>query len=136
MNSWGEKSLAVRKTIHPDLRTLFDYVLQHFDISLLEGFRNEERQNKMFELGFSKVQWPDGNHNCQPSKAVDVCPYPYDPTDYRRFYYLGGFVKATALYLNIPIRYGGDWDGDTEVLDQTFFDLAHYELLTGGENVG
>ena len=33
-----------------------------------------------------------------------------------------------AAYLGITnIHWGGDWDRDTEVNDQTFNDLAHFE---------
>jgi peptidoglycan L-alanyl-D-glutamate endopeptidase CwlK len=27
------------------------------------------------------------------------------------------------------IRWGGDWDGDQDFRDQTFDDLAHFELI-------
>ena len=33
-----------------------------------------------------------------------------------------------ANRLEIPIRWGGDWDMDTYVKDQKFKDLPHFEL--------
>jgi peptidoglycan L-alanyl-D-glutamate endopeptidase CwlK len=53
---------------------------------------------------------------------------PIDWSDIKRMYFYGGIVRAVAEYEKIPIRWGGDWDGDTEVLDQTFNDLGHIEL--------
>lgn len=46
-----------------------------------------------------------------------------------RFYYLGALVRKTAEVLNITIRWGGDWDSDTDFFDQTFNDLVHFELV-------
>lgn len=46
-----------------------------------------------------------------------------------RFYHFAGFVLATAARLGTPIRWGGDWDGDGDFMDQTFDDLVHFELL-------
>ena len=30
--------------------------------------------------------------------------------------------------MGIPVRWGGDWDDDTEVKDTGFKDLPHFEL--------
>jgi hypothetical protein len=30
--------------------------------------------------------------------------------------------------MDIPLRWGGDWDSDTEVNDNGFDDLVHFEL--------
>jgi peptidoglycan L-alanyl-D-glutamate endopeptidase CwlK len=51
-------------------------------------------------------------------------------------HYFAGYVKATAEQLKKDqlichdIRWGGDWDSDTEVNDQTFIDLPHFELIS------
>ena len=41
--------------------------------------------------------------------------------------------KADELYIagkmKHRIRWGGDWDGDTDVKDQKFMDLPHFELI-------
>jgi peptidoglycan L-alanyl-D-glutamate endopeptidase CwlK len=34
-----------------------------------------------------------------------------------------------AAKMGIKIRWGGDWDRDEELHDQTFFDLPHFELI-------
>jgi peptidoglycan L-alanyl-D-glutamate endopeptidase CwlK len=107
---------------------LFYEVINDFDCIVLEGYRNEEAQNRYFEEGKSKLRYPHSKHNKQPSLAVDIAPYPVDWNDRERFYYFAGYVKATAAQMGIPLRWGGDWDSDTFVHDQTFFDLPHFEL--------
>ena len=42
---------------------------------------------------------------------------------------MGGMIKGIAKEKGIKIRWGGDWDSDGEVLDQTFMDLVHIEVL-------
>ncbi len=34
-----------------------------------------------------------------------------------------------ASQMGTPLRWGGDWDGDTELRDQKFVDLPHFEVL-------
>ena len=43
------------------------------------------------------------------------------------FYYFGGFVLGTAQEMGLDIRWGGDWDGDRSISDQSFDDLVHFE---------
>lgn len=102
--------------------------IKYFDFVVLNGHRNALVQNELHARGVSKVIWPHSKHNKVPSKAVDIAPYPIDWNDTDRFYMLGGFIMAVASLLKVPLRWGGDWDGDTQVKDQNFFDLGHFEL--------
>jgi peptidoglycan L-alanyl-D-glutamate endopeptidase CwlK len=104
-------------------------VVEHFDCSIIEGHRDEVRQKEMFETGRSQVQFPSSKHNSLPSLAADVMPYPIDFKDRERMHLFAGFVLATAKTLGIEIRWGGDWDRDTEVADNRFDDLVHFELV-------
>ena len=45
-----------------------------------------------------------------------------------RWYYFGGFVLGTAEEMEIDVRWGGDWDSDRKLEDQTFHDLPHFEV--------
>jgi hypothetical protein len=47
--------------------------------------------------------------------------------DLARWYYFGGYVCGVAEELGIPIRWGGDWNGNRQVDDQSFDDLPHFE---------
>jgi peptidoglycan L-alanyl-D-glutamate endopeptidase CwlK len=128
MPKFGKKSMSKLETCHEDLQQLFYQVIKQFDCSVLEGHRGEELQNKYFDEGKSKVKFPKGRHNANPSKAVDVVPWPIDWDDTDRMYYFAGFVKGIAAMLDIPIRWGGDWNDNTEVKDTGFKDLPHFEL--------
>lgn len=70
-------------------------------------------------------------HNYWPSRGVDLAPYPIDWNNHEktraRFYVLAGVIKAVAFFLRVPIRWGGDWDGDMDFHDQDFDDLGHFE---------
>ena len=134
MPRYSKRSRSKLETAHPLLQDLFHEVIKHADCTILEGHRSEARQNMLYRQGKSKVQYPDSRHNALPSMAVDVAPYPIDWEDVRRFYYFGGTVCGIAFVLDIPLRWGGDWDGDLQVKDQNFNDLVHFELkLTEGE---
>lgn len=129
MPSFGEHSMAALETAHPNLQLLFKEVVKGFDCTVLEGHRTKEAQEEAVRTGRSKVHWPNGKHNQEPSLAVDVAPYPINWNDRERFYYFAGYVKGVAYRMGISIRWGGDWDSDTQVHDQTFFDLPHFELV-------
>ena len=128
MARFGRKSNKNLNTCDGDLIFLFTEVVKYFDCSVLEGHRGKKLQNKFFKEGKSKLKFPDGNHNKKPSKAVDVVPYPIDFSDRERMTYFAGFVKGMAAVLGIPIRWGGDWNSNTEVKDNNFDDLPHFEL--------
>ena len=129
MPSFSEKSLANLATCDPLLQRVFHEVVLNFDCTVLEGHRDEARQNKMVDEGKSQVRWPDGKHNNVPSLAVDVCPYPVVWDDRERQTLFAGYVLATAKGMGIDFRWGGDWNRDTEVRDNTFDDLVHFEIV-------
>jgi peptidoglycan L-alanyl-D-glutamate endopeptidase CwlK len=125
---FSETSKHKLSTCDPQLQELFNAVIEIFDCVILEGHREEERQNWLYSRGASKLQYPNSKHNQAPSKAVDVSPYPVDWQNYHRFYLFSGFVLGAAWRMGINIRWGGDWDGDKDITDQTFNDLVHFEL--------
>ena len=128
MAKFGKRSKDRLNTCHEDLVDLFNEVIKHFDCTVLEGHRGQQLQNRYYNEGKSKVKYPNGKHNASPSNAVDIVPYPVDWKDTDRMYYFAGFVKGVAAVMGIPIRWGGDWDDDTEVKDTNFKDLHHFEL--------
>lgn len=133
MNRYSEKSQEKLSTCHVDLQQVFLIVLQHIDHTVLEGKRDKEDQNKAFNEGKSQLQWPDGKHNVEneddQSLAVDAIPYPIDWDDRERMSYFAGQVVATGREKGITIRWGGDWDNDGQVKDNSFDDLVHFELV-------
>lgn len=115
-------------TCHPNLHRLFYRVITDYDCTIICGHRNEEDQNSAFDNKRSKLRWPSGKHNADPSRAVDVAPYPVDWSNLKRFYLFAGYVIGVAHEMGIPLRWGGDWDQDWDMDDQKFNDLVHFEL--------
>jgi len=136
MPAYGKKSLANLATADPRLQRLFLEVIKHRDNQIVEGQRGQELQHKYFVEGKSKVDWPNGEHNATPSRAVDSVPYPIDWDKVNKndrwaineMYMYAGLVRGIAIMMEIPIRIGADWDGDGTITDQQFHDLPHFEL--------
>ena len=128
MPKFGRKSKERLNTCDSKLQKVFNEVIKHVDCSVLEGHREKDRQNKLFEEGKTKVKYPDGRHNRQPSSAVDVTPYPVDWKDRERQTLFAGFVIGVASQMGINLRWGGDWDQDFQVVDNRFDDFPHFEL--------
>lgn len=132
--SYGKKSLLTLRGADSGLQRVFHTALNLglIDISILEGHRPEEEQNRLFKGGKSKVQYPNSKHNKTPSEALDAAPYVGGKAsfDYRHCIYLAGIICAVGTWLGIKIRWGGNWDMDGEPLtDQGFQDLVHYEVI-------
>lgn len=127
-NRFSNKSISQLVTCDADLQRLFREVLKGYDCTIIQGFRGKEEQDEYFRTGKSKVQYPNGKHNQSPSLAVDVAPYPVDWNNTKRFYHFAGYVLAVADMMGIKIRWGGDWDSDKDLDDQTFMDLVHFEI--------
>ena len=136
MPSFGTASAAELITCHPDLQLVFSIAVKMFDCSVICGHRDELAQRAAFVSKHSKKEYPGSEHNSYPSMAADVPPYPIDWRDTARFTRFAFFVIgiAEALHeqglISHRVRWGGDWDMDTEVEDNMFNDLAHFELIT------
>lgn len=129
MNAWGRGSQRHLAETHPLLRDVADKVVQLRDHSVIDAHRNKETQNRYFETGVSKVQYPDSYHNYYPSRAIDVQPYPYNEETLREdLSYIAGLYIGIAAEMGLDIRWGGDWDEDGETADNNFDDLFHFEL--------
>lgn len=136
MPKFSQASFSKLSTCHPDLQALFYEVIKYFDCTIIEGYRNQEDQERAFLAGNTKLHWPHGNHNRQPSMAVDAAPYPIDWKNDKRMYWFAGYVMGIAQKLKDEgkmthaVRFGGDWDSDKDIDDQRFRDLVHFELVT------
>lgn len=155
MTHYSNRSLTRLKTCHDDLERLMLEVDKHFPNTVLEGKRTIDQQRANIAKGVSKTM--DSRHLDDPSNAVDAAPDPLSwpkmdealaellghlsaqerremakhitayAKQLARWYYFGGFVLGTAQQMGIKIRWGGDWDGDRDVHDQSFDDLPHFE---------
>ena len=129
MPEFSDKSRSIIHTCDRRWDLILGDVIQVYDCTVIEGFRSDERQDELFRQGKSKLQAGESKHNQDPSLAVDVCPYPIDWDNPRRFFLLAGFMFMAAKGRNVKIRWGGDWDGDWIHTDQSFHDLPHFEIL-------
>jgi peptidoglycan LD-endopeptidase CwlK len=145
--SIGSRSRSRLDTCHQDIITICEEVIKYYDFSVLEGLRTLEKQQEYFSTGRSKLDGVNKKSKHQDdgsgkSKAIDIIPYkkgenPFSgkEKDSRRFYYLAGIMKSTAIKLkeegkiSYTLRWGGDWDGDDVYTDQNFDDLPHFELV-------
>jgi len=121
MPSFGTNSKRHRDTCHPDLQKVLNEAIKHYDFSVIWGHRGQAEQDRAFNEGNSKVQWPNSKHNHQPSKAFDVVPYPgglQNPDE--EFYVLATHILGAASQCGVRLRWGGHWT--------SFKDLAHFEL--------
>ena len=128
MPRFGTKSKERLATCDERLQKVFNEVIKHVDCSVLEGHRGQERQDKLYEEGKTKLKFPMGRHNMAPSNAGDVTPYPVDWEDRERQTLFAGFVIGIARSMGIKLRWGGDWDMDFRVMDNRFDDFPHFEI--------
>lgn len=128
MPKFSAASEAKLATCHKDLQVLFHRVVEIVDCTVICGYRGKEEQDEAVRLDRSKTPWPTSKHNSEPSTAVDVAPFPIDWRDTRRFDHFAGVVRGVAHELGIKIRWGGDWNGNFVLADQTFNDLPHFEI--------
>ena len=122
---FSDKSKKRLETCHQYLILLMNHVIKKIDITILEGHRNEEKQNNYYNAGKSKLKYPESKHNKTPSQAVDVALWHKEEPNIRwddktDWYYLAGYIESTAKDLNIPIYWGGRFSN--------FFDGVHFQL--------
>jgi hypothetical protein len=134
MPTFGEDSRKKLATCHPLIQEVMYEAIHGFDFKVLVGFRGKAEQEAAFLNGKSTKRWPESKHNVRPSLGIDVAPwYPGEPhirwRKTGRFIYLAGWIQRTANVQGVMLRWGGDWDMDTELADQQFNDLGHFELM-------
>ena len=124
MPRFGKKSKERLKGIDTRLVNVLNELVKIMDVTIIEGLRSEQRQEKLLKAGSTKTKFSKHIEG----KAVDLAPYPIDWEDRDRFHYMGGMIRGIAKQLNVPVRWGGDWDGDGETKDNKFDDLVHVEI--------
>jgi peptidoglycan L-alanyl-D-glutamate endopeptidase CwlK len=120
MPSFGNRSLDCLETVHPDIQLVLHEAIKHYDFSVIEGHRTEEKQNEYFASGASQVKYPHSKHNMYPSMAVDIVPYPIDWENTHRFKELADIIKKACETVDVTDLHWG--------YDLWKWDMPHWEL--------
>lgn len=129
MYKFSKRSLENLKNVDSRLVKICNELIKEYDFTVIEGFRTLERQQELYEQGFSKIdgKTKKGKHNYSPSLAIDIIPHkvgynPFNNTPESKlmFFELAHKFKNVAKRLNIEVSWGGDW--------KNFKDLPHFEL--------
>ena len=146
MAKFSEKSLANLGECHPDLRRIFEHVIEHWDCTILDGARTLDEQKQNVANGASETMHSKHLPGADGfSHAVDALPYPFDwdaiekglnaikkadgGMQIAEVYAFIGFVRGVASVMGIRLRQGADWNSNHQFEDQSFTDLPHHELL-------
>lgn len=121
---FSKTSLEHMEGVDSRLVDLAFRVLSVVDCKIIDGLRSEAEQIALVAEGKSKTM----NSKHLVGRALDMAPYPIDWGDTCRFYWFAGVVLGVAHEMGIKIRWGGDWDSDNDLRDQSFNDLVHFEL--------
>jgi len=120
MPNFSRRSLLILETCDVRLQSICHQAIEIMDFSVIDGARDKEEQNVLFDQGLSLVKYPHSKHNRTPSKAVDLAPYPIDWRDIERFRILGQIITLDSTFQQARIIWGGWW---------TWKDWGHFELL-------
>lgn len=121
MPSFGKRSKANMKGIHPDLVKILNEAIKRYDFSVLCGLRTIEEQKTLVAEGKSQTM----NSKHLTGDAVDLAPYPVVWGDVDKFKDLALIVLEIASQMGIGIRYGGNW--------KSFKDYPHFELKSSSK---
>lgn len=122
---FDEASLKRLSQAHPSLQALMLEARKRIPFKVLDSQRDKKAQEAAFKAGNSKAHFGQSAHNYSPAVALDIAPIPLDWDDRQSFIDISRVILPLAKSMNIPIRWGGDWDmrGATDG-----WDLPHYEL--------
>lgn len=148
MATYGKRSLKALDSADPRWTTVMRIVIEMTDNSILYGHRSPETQFDLFKLGRAKdangewkivdkskvVTYKDGfekksTHNSLPSKAIDAVKYPIDWEDREGAILFAGLILGVAKAHGWTVRWGGDFNMNMELSDETFMDLYHFEFI-------
>ncbi len=138
MFKYGASSTKQLLTCHPVWQEALNKAIEIYDLTVLEGYRNETRQTKVYKSGASRYPFPLSSHNRldengdPESLGVDLAPFPlYWDSDREQFLILAGLIIGLVWGMGYKAIWGGDWNGNYVFTDQKFNDLVHFTLILG-----
>lgn len=134
---FGKTSEANLVGIHPDLVRVVRRALliASDDFKVIEGLRTAARQRELFAAGKSKTM--KSRH--LSGHAVDLLPLRpgVNAWDHSVSTKNGVWVplfeamRSAAALEDVPLRWGGDFNGDGHLVGKDNWDSAHFELPEG-----
>jgi len=135
--SFSRRSLRNLDGVHPDLVAVAHEALRisDKDFMVIDGLRTIHEQRLLFKKG--KSQTLKSRH--LTGHAIDIVPYPVS-WDFDDFYPLGNTFIQACKNVNVPLRWGGNWqvhdlrewqdsaEGLVQSYKGSFYDLPHFEL--------
>lgn len=147
----SERSLNNLKGVHPNLVAVVKRAIQitKQDFVVIEGVRTREQCMINYGKGrtaaqciakgvpakyakpkAAKVTWlsnPFGSKHVK-GLAVDICPYPVDWSDTKKFDAIAKAMLDAAKELGVNLRWGADWDKDGKPRERGESDSPHFEI--------
>jgi len=137
MPTFSKRSLKNLEGVHPDLRRVLDRAILDFDFTVIEGVRSPERQRQLYAQGRTKpgkkVTWTlTSNHFLNKrtgyGHAIDCVPHPLDWSDSASFDRMAVAILRAAMLENVAVRWGSNWDRDSQPREKGETDSPHFEL--------
>lgn len=152
----SSRSLNNLQGVHPNLAKVVKRAIELTtqDFVVIEGVRSREQCMINYGKGrtaaqclakgipakyanpkAAKVTWlsnPFNSKHCKQKDgyghAVDICPYPVDWSDVKKFDVIAKAMFAAAKELGVNIRWGADWDKDGKPRERGESDSPHFEI--------
>lgn len=129
MARFGQRSLTLLREAHPDLQKVLNEAIKGADFTIIKAYRGKAEQDDAFKRRVSKARFGQSAHNFKPSCAIDFIPYPFKGwEDKAGFKAVADHILATAKKMNVPVRWGADWNMNGKTNDEKFSDSPHIEL--------
>lgn len=131
----SERSLNNLKGVNPKLVKVVKRAIELStqDFMVIEGLRTQARQDELWAQGRTKpgpiVTWTKDASTHGTGHAVDICPYPVDWTDLKKFDAIAVAMFAAAAEQGVKLRWGADWDQDGNPRERGESDSPHFELV-------
>lgn len=132
--SLSERSIKSLEGVDPRLVQVVKRAIQitEQDFVVIEGLRTQARQDELWAQGRTKpgpiVTWTKDASSHGTGRAVDICPYPVDWNDLKKFDAIATAMFTAAAELGVTLRWGADWDQDGNPRERGESDSPHFEL--------
>ena len=136
----SKRSLHNLEGVHPSLVAVVKRAIEitKQDFVVIEGVRTQARQDELWAQGRTKpgpiVTWTKdaSSHGIGDDgygHAVDICPYPVDWNDLKKFDAIALAMFSAASEVGVRLRWGADWDMDGKPRERGESDSPHFELV-------